>query len=117
MLPPMRAVLMREHGGPEVLAIEDVERPAPGPGEVLFEMRAAGLNPVDTQVRAGAWVTEEMGGPPMILGWDVAGLVVDAGEGVRSFVPGDRAFGMPSFPGLARSDAEYVIAPEARIAK
>jgi NADPH:quinone reductase-like Zn-dependent oxidoreductase len=117
MLSPMRAVVMHEHGGPEVLAVEEVERPIPGPGEVLIEMRAAGLNPVDGQVRAGAWVTEEMGEPPMILGWDVAGLVVEAGEGARSFAPGDRVYGMPSFPELARCDAEYVIAAEARIAQ
>jgi NADPH:quinone reductase-like Zn-dependent oxidoreductase len=112
----MKAVLMPEHGGPEVLRLAEVERPTPRPGEVLIEMRAAGLNPVDGQVRAGAWVPDEMGKPPMILGWDVAGLVVEAGEGVRSFAPGDRVFGMPSFPALARCDAEYVIAAETRIA-
>ena len=108
---------MAEHGGPDVLASEQVERPAPAAGEVLIQMKAAGLNPVDTQVRAGAWVPEEMGRPPMILGWDVAGEVVEVGEGVTSFAPGDRVFGMPSFPELARCDAEYVLAREGRIAR
>lgn len=107
---------MAEHGGPDVLAAEQVDRPAPAPGEVLIQMRAAGLNPVDTQVRAGAWVPEEMGRPPMILGWDVAGEVVEAGEGVANFALGDRVLGMPSFPELARCDAEYVLAREGRIA-
>jgi NADPH:quinone reductase-like Zn-dependent oxidoreductase len=111
----VRAVVTREHGGPEVLALEEVEPPKPGVGQVLIEMKAAGLNPVDTQVRAGAWVPEEIGEPPMILGWDVAGVVVDVGDGADSFAPGDRVLGMPSFPGLARCDAEYVIAGEARI--
>jgi NADPH:quinone reductase-like Zn-dependent oxidoreductase len=112
----MKATVMPEHGGPEVLRLEEVERPAPGPGEVLIETAAAGLNPVDTQVRAGDWVPGEMGRPPMILGWDVAGVVVKVGEGATAFSPGDRVFGMPSFPALARCDAEYVIAPEGQLA-
>src|SRR5690349_16266350 len=116
-LASMRAVLMPDHGGPEVLRVDDVERRTPGAGEVLIEMRAAGLNPVDTQVRAGDWVPAETGKPPMILGWDVAGVVAEAREGVASVAPGDRVFGMPSFPELARCDAEYVIAAEARIAR
>jgi NADPH:quinone reductase-like Zn-dependent oxidoreductase len=113
----VRAVVTREHGGPEVLALEEVERPKPGVGQVLIETRAAGLNPVDTQVRAGAWVPEEIGEPPFILGWDVGGIVVEVGEGADSFAPGDRVLGMPSFPALARCDAEYVIAGEAQIVR
>ena len=116
MLDPMKAVVMREHGGPEVVAVEELDRPMPGPGEVLIEMAAAGLNPVDTQVRAGSWVLDEMGRPPMILGWDLAGNVADVGEGA-SFDLGERVFGMPAFPALARCDAEYVIASEGRIAR
>jgi NADPH:quinone reductase-like Zn-dependent oxidoreductase len=116
MMTTMKAVVMREHGTPEVLVLEELERPKPGPRELLIEMAAAGLNPVDTQVREGSWVLEEMGEPPMILGWDVAGAVVEAGEGVTAFAPGDPVFGMPSFPELARCDAEYVIAPEPQVA-
>lgn len=107
---------MTEHGAPEVLAVDRVERPSPAAGELLIEMHAAGLNPVDTQVREGSWVPEEMGKPPMILGWDVAGEVAAIGEGVTAFRRGDRAFGMPSFPALARCDAEYVVASGERIA-
>jgi NADPH:quinone reductase-like Zn-dependent oxidoreductase len=113
----MKAMVMPQHGGPEVLVAEQVERPAPAAGEVLIEMAAAGLNPVDTQVRAGSWVPDAIGRPPMILGWDVAGLIVEVGDGVSSWEPGDRVFGMPSFPDLARCDAEYVIAREERIAR
>jgi NADPH:quinone reductase-like Zn-dependent oxidoreductase len=112
----MKAIVMREHGGPEVLVAEEVERPVPGTGEVLIEMAAAGLNPVDTQVRAGSWVLDEMGSPPMILGWDVAGIVAEAGEGVGDLQLGDRVFGMPFWPELARCDAEFVVAPERQIA-
>jgi NADPH:quinone reductase-like Zn-dependent oxidoreductase len=113
----MKAMVMPQHGGPEVLVAEQVERPAPVAGEVLIEMAAAGLNPVDTQVRAGSWVPDAMGRPPMILGWDVAGVIAEVGDGVTSLEPGDRVFGMPSFPELARCDAEYVIAPEEHIAR
>ena len=108
---------MPHHGGPEVLVAEQAERPAPAPGEVLIEMAAAGINPVDTQVRAGSWVPDAMGQPPMILGWDVAGTIAEVGDGVTSLEPGDRVFGMPSFPELARCDAEYVIAPAEHIAR
>lgn len=110
-------MVMPQHGGPEVLVAEQVERPAPAAGEVLIEMAAAGLNPVDTQVRAGSWVPDAIGRPPMILGWDVAGVIAEVGDGVSSWEPGDRVFGMPSFPELARCDAEYVIAREERIAR
>ncbi len=110
-------MVMPQHGGPEVLVAEQVERPAPAAGEVLIEMAAAGLNPVDTQVRAGSWVPDAIGRPPMILGWDVAGVIAEVGDGVSSWEPGDRVFGMPSFPDLARCDAEYVIAREERIAR
>ena len=112
----MKAVVMREHGGPEVLAIEDMEVPKPAAGEILIEAAAIGLNPVDTQVRAGSWVMDEMGGPPMVLGWDVAGTVVDLGGPDVPFRRGDRVFGMPRFPHLARCDAEYVTAPAAHMA-
>jgi NADPH:quinone reductase-like Zn-dependent oxidoreductase len=113
----MRAVVMGEHGGPEVLELRDVDRPSPQPGEVLIRTSAAGVNPVDTQVRAGDWVLEEMGAPPMILGWDVAGTVEEVGEGVSGLAPGDRVFGMPRFPGLGRCDAEYVAAPADQVAR
>ena len=108
----MKAVVMREHGGPEVLEVLDVERPKPGPAEVLIRTAAAGVSPVDWQVRAGSWVPDAMGEPPMILGWDVAGRVEEAGDDVLRFEPGDRVFGLPRFPELARCDAEYVAAPE-----
>jgi NADPH:quinone reductase-like Zn-dependent oxidoreductase len=108
---------MSEHGAPDVLEVKEIERPVVGPGEVLVRTAAAGLNPVDTQVRAGTWVLEEMGGPPMILGWDLAGVVEEVGEGVSGFSAGDRVFGMPRFPALARCDAEYVSAPADEIAR
>jgi NADPH:quinone reductase-like Zn-dependent oxidoreductase len=112
----MKAVVMRDHGGPEVLELQEIERPAHQPDELLIRVAGAGLNPVDTQVRAGSWVPNKMGDPPMILGWDVAGAVEEVGRAVSGFAPGDRVFGMPRFPALARADAEYVAAPATQIA-
>jgi NADPH:quinone reductase-like Zn-dependent oxidoreductase len=108
---------MPRHGGPDVLEVQELERPAPAPGEVAIKTAAAGVNPVDTQVRAGSWVLDAMGEPPMILGWDVAGLVEEVGEGVSGFEPGDRVFGMPRFPAPGRCDADYVVAPADEIAR
>jgi NADPH:quinone reductase-like Zn-dependent oxidoreductase len=108
---------MREHGGPEVLELGEVERPNLGSDELLIRTAAAGLNPVDTQVRSGDWVPEETGEPPMILGWDVAGAVEEVGDEVSGFAPGDRVFGMPRFPAVAGCDAEYVAAPAKEIAQ
>src|SRR3954449_7948329 len=108
---------MPRHGGPEVLEVQRVERPEAGPGELLIKTAAAGVNPVDTQVRSGDWVPEEMGEPPMILGWDVAGTVAEVGEGVAGYERGDRVFGMPGFPGPGRCDAEYVLAAADEIAR
>ncbi|HKG37318.1 MAG TPA: NADP-dependent oxidoreductase [Solirubrobacterales bacterium] len=107
---------MPRHGGPEVLELREVERPAPAPGEVLIRVAAAGVNPVDTQVRSGEWVLGEMGAPPMTLGWDVAGTIEEVGEGVSEFAAGDRVFGMPRFPAIAACDADFVAAPAREIA-
>lgn len=108
---------MREHGGPEVLGLQEVARPQPAPTEVLVRVAAAGLNPVDWKVREEPWLPDLMGEPPLILGWDVAGTVEAVGYGVTRFAPGDRVFGMPWFPRLARAYAEYVTAPSRHFAR
>src|SRR3954453_16442659 len=112
----MKAVVMREHGGPDVLELEEVTRPEPAPTEVLVRVAAAGLNPVDWKVRDEPWLPDLMGEPPLILGWDVAGTVEVVGYGVTRFAPGDRVLGMPWFPRLARAYAEYVTAPSRHFA-
>jgi NADPH:quinone reductase-like Zn-dependent oxidoreductase len=104
-------MVMREHGGPEVLELREIERPEPAPTEILVRVAVAGLNPVDWKVREEPWLPDLMGEPPLVLGWDVAGTVEEVGYGVTRFAPGDRVFGMPWFPRLARAYAEYVTAP------
>ena len=108
---------MREHGGPEVLELREVERPQAFPTEVLVRVAAAGINPVDWKTRAEPYLPAIQGDPPLILGWDVAGTVEEVGYGVTRFAPGDRVFGMPWFPRLARAYAEYVTAPSRQFAR
>ena len=105
----MRIIRQHALGGPEVLQLEELPRPEPGPGEVLVRQAAAGVNPVDWKVRARGGF---LGEPPFTVGWDVAG-VVEEGEG---FEPGERVFGMPRFPGEAAAYAEYVTAPAGELA-
>ena len=107
---------MRAHGGPDVLEVRELDRPEPAPTEVLVRVAAAGVNPVDWKVREEPWLPGLMGEPPFVLGWDVAGAIEAVGYGVTRFAPGDRVFGMPWFPRLARAYAEYVSAPSRHFA-
>ncbi|WP_153040204.1 NADP-dependent oxidoreductase [Actinoplanes sp. TFC3] len=113
----MTAVLQHSLGGPEVLTVEQVPRPAPLPTEVLVRVHAAGVNPVDWKTREGAGMAGVLGKPPFILGWDVAGVVEQAGYGVTTLAPGDRVYGMPWFPRQAAAYAEYVTAPARHFAR
>jgi NADPH:quinone reductase-like Zn-dependent oxidoreductase len=110
----MRAVIMRSHGGPEVLQVAEVPRPAPLLTEVLIRVHAAGVNPVDASVRTGAF---PLLAPPAIPGWDVSGVVEEVVPGVNRFRVGDEVFGMPLFPRAAGAYAEYVAAPARQLAR
>ena len=103
----MRAVLMRETGGPDVLRIEDVERPEPGKGEVRIRVRAASVNAIDWKYRRGL-VDKQL---PAVLGNDVSGTV-EASRAER-FAEGDEVFGIVTSGGYA----EFAIAPAATLAK
>ena len=104
----MRRVIQRAFGGPEVLELVEADRPAPGPTEVLVRVHAAGINPVDSATRA-----EEigLGTPPYSLGWDVSGVVEEAGFGASGVAVGDEVLGMPWFPREAGAYGDYVTAP------
>ncbi|WP_424187130.1 NADP-dependent oxidoreductase [Actinokineospora sp. G85] len=107
----MRKVTQQEFGGPEVLRVVEVDRPVPGPTEVLVRVRAAGLNPVDWKSRAREVF---LGTPPYSVGWDVSGVVEEAGfgaTGATGVAVGDEVLGMPWFPREAGAYAEYVTAP------
>jgi NADPH:quinone reductase-like Zn-dependent oxidoreductase len=113
----MRAVVNPRAGGPEELRVAEVERPEPIPTEVLVRQRAAGVNPVDWKVRRGNSYRAMLGPPPVILGWDVAGVVEEVGGGVTRFAPGDRVFGMPRFPRAARAYADYATSASRQLAR
>ncbi|MFI6636613.1 NADP-dependent oxidoreductase [Nonomuraea fuscirosea] len=95
-------------GGPDVLRLTELPRPAPGPGQILVAVHAAGLNPTDFKHRA---LSIFLPPPPLTLGWDVSGTVVETGPGVTLFQPGDEVFGMLPYPSGAGSHAEYVTGP------
>lgn len=109
----MRRIVQHELGGPEVLRVDEVDRPQPIPTEVLVKVHAAGVNPVDWKVRANGGF---LGEPPFSVGWDVSGVVEEVARGVTRFQPGDEVFGMPWFPRQAAAYAEYVTAPSRQFA-
>lgn len=90
----MRAVLVREFGGPEVLEIAEVPVPDPGPGQVRIRVAAAAVNPVDGATRDGYLATFSTERAATGIGWDVAGLIDEVGAGVTGFQPGDRVIGL-----------------------
>ncbi|MDX6770941.1 MAG: NADPH:quinone reductase [Elusimicrobiota bacterium] len=85
----MKAVVVRAFGGPEVLALEDLPDPRPGPGQVLVSVRAVGVNPVETYVRAGAY--GRLPPLPYTPGTDAAGVVEAVGAGAP-YAAGDRVY-------------------------
>ncbi|MER8584195.1 zinc-dependent alcohol dehydrogenase family protein [Mesorhizobium sp. M1338] len=89
----VRVVRFHQHGGPEVLRIEDVELPRPGPGEVQIRVKALGLNRAEALLRAGAYI--ETPTLPSELGLEAAGIIEAVGEGVNDFAPGDAVSVIP----------------------
>ena len=88
-----RAVRFDSYGGPEVLYIADIDRPKPGTGEVLVEVRAAGINPGEAGIRTGALRAQFPATFPSGQGSDLAGVVLEVGDGVGDFAVGDEVLG------------------------
>ena len=103
-----KAVQFDSYGGVDVLEVRDVPRPVPGAGEVLVEVRAAGINISETVLRSGAlhdlWPLTFPSGQ----GSDLAGVVAELGPGVSGFAVGDEVIG---FSNRRSSHAEYVTVP------
>ena len=108
----MQAVRYHEHGGIEVLSVEEMEQPDPGPGDVLVETRAIGINHVDTLFREGIFTPPAL---PAIPGSDFAGTVTDVGDQVTEYEVGDRVHGAGLGGDRPGSYAEYVTAPTDQI--
>lgn len=115
----MRAYIVEKAGGPEVLKETLVDLPIIGSGDVLVETKAIGLNPADYKVRSEEQGLDMVGGGarPVILGWDISGVVAEVGFEVTDFKKGDRVFGMVNFPSAGKAYAEYVASPAGHLAK
>lgn len=105
----MKAILVREFGAPEVMRLEEVPTPKPGPGQVLVKIRAGGVNPYDTYMRSGNYAIKPA--LPYTPGGDGAGVIEAVGDGVKQFKAGDRVY--LSHP-LTGTYAEYTLALEAQ---
>ena len=90
----MKAIVVHEYGGPEVLKFEEYPDPVPGPGEVLVRVAAASVNPIDYKRRAGLTKDFYPLHFPGLIGVDMAGTVVEVGPGVEAFTAGNRVFAM-----------------------
>jgi len=106
----MKVIRVQEFGGPEVLKLQEVPTPKPGPGEVLVRVHAAGVNPYDTYMRNGTYAVK----PPLPYtpGSDAAGVVEAVGEGVTKVKPGDRVYTAKTQSGAY---AEYALALESQV--
>ena len=92
----MKAVVIHEYGGPEVLKLEERPEPPLRPEDVLIKVYATSINPVDWKIREGAWKERAPRDFPTILGWDVSGVIVKAGENVKNFKVGDEVYARPN---------------------
>lgn len=105
----MRAVVIDRLGGSEVLRLAEVQKPLPGPGEVLIRVHCAGVNPADWKCREGylgQFIDYRF---PFVIGFDLAGTVAATGEGVEGFAEGARVFAQSDVgAGKWGSYAEYV---------
>jgi len=113
----MRAIILEGFGGVENLVISEQPIPSLNDNEVLVQVRAIGINPVDIKTRKGKSLADSLKKfNPVILGWDISGIVIETGKNVTSFRYGDEVFGMVNFPGHGKAYAEFVAAPEQHIA-
>ncbi|MDX1687290.1 MAG: zinc-binding dehydrogenase [Candidatus Promineifilaceae bacterium] len=112
----MRAVVLPEFGGADLMEVKDVERPAPGPNDLLVRVRASATNPVEAKLRAaGQWARVT---PPIIIGYDAAGTVEEVGAGVVDFEPGDDVYYTPHIFGNPQgTHAEYNVVPANIVAR
>jgi len=108
-----KAVRFEEYGGVDVLKVVDVPRPVPGPGQVLVQVRAAGINPGEAKIREGLLHSRWPAVFPSGQGSDLAGVVAETGPDVTGFSAGDEVIG---FTDNRASQAEYVLVEAANLA-
>jgi len=111
----MKAIVVHEYGGPEVLKYEDVPRPEPKEDQILVRVIAAGVNPVDGMIRSGMFAKYEKAVFPAILGADIAGVVEKVGSKITKFKAGDPVFAYASLK-TGGGYAEYALTTEHEVA-
>lgn len=104
----MKAILIHEFGGHEVLKYEDVPKPKPVADEVLIKVFASGVNPIDWKIRAGHAKSKFPVQFPLIPGWDVSGEIEEVGSDIKNFRKGDEVYSRPD-PARNGSYAEYIV--------
>ncbi len=113
----MKAITISAFGGKEVLRVTESPVPEPGEGEVLVHVCAAGVNPVDWKIRAGYLKDRFPHTFPIVLGWDMAGVIEKCGYAARRFAPGDEVYGYCRRPVIQHGTyTEYLIIPECYLA-
>ncbi|MFB0626970.1 NADP-dependent oxidoreductase [Streptomyces sp. AB3(2024)] len=113
----MRAVILSEYGGSDVLRVAEVPTPQPGDGQIRIRVAAAALNPADALIRSGALASRVPAQEHYVPGLDVAGTVDALGAGVRGFAVGDAVIGLSDWPETrAGTHAEYVVLPATAVA-
>jgi 2-desacetyl-2-hydroxyethyl bacteriochlorophyllide A dehydrogenase len=112
----MKAIVIDNYGGKEVLKEKQVPKPVPKAGEVLIEMYATSINPIDWKLREG-YLKEMLPFTfPIILGWDAAGIVSETGPQVTKYKVGNRVFVRPETTAEG-TYAEYIVTKENLLAK
>lgn len=110
-------MILKQFGGVENFSLETVPTPEPKQGEVLVRVKAIGIDQIDIKTRKGVGMTDFVKDEhPMILGWDISGVVEKLGDGVQDLKVGDEVFGSVNFPGPGSSYAEYAVAPTDQLA-
>jgi NADPH:quinone reductase-like Zn-dependent oxidoreductase len=110
----MKQMALHQYGSPNNFVLEDVPMPEPAAGEVRIRVHAVSVNPVDYKWRRNGPFTNL----PIVLGWDVSGVIDAVGDGsTTDFEIGDAVFGMVRFPAEGRGYAEYVTSPVTDIAR
>lgn len=111
----MRAIVISRFGGPEVLEDKEIDRPEPGPGQVLVRIHYSGTNPVEAKLRqSGTWAGIPL---PAVLGYDASGVIEKTGPGATAFKAGDEVYYTPEIFGNAHgTHADYAVAAETIVA-
>lgn len=113
----MKAIIINSFDDKDKIVYTELPVPTIKADEVLVKVKALSVNPVDVQTHAGRGIARMLQGQlPVILGWDISGVVTAVGADVKDFKEGDEVFGMVNFPGHGKAYAEYVASPAAHLA-